>query len=324
MRQHITRAYNSFSINAQLGTITKTSKETRLADEINYYREINKTATDCALYFPCLLKTEENTEGFSAALEYYAYDNLGDYMVYQEFDRKFWEGVAHATQGALSRFGDYKSEGSPSIAESMYIHKTERYYEDLVKNFDKFRKMAQPESLVINGNRRLNFKGLWKEIVPLIKTSLLNLSQTSLIHGDFCFSNILCGVNKKTATTVVKFVDPRGSFGTPGIYGDYLYDHAKLLHSYEGGYEYIIFDEFSVTEDMSSHHYSIEFANNNKEKIADVFDKTTDFKSYKSKLIEGLIYIGMCSRHYDSEERQTAMYLTGIETLNKVLEGKIK
>ena len=122
---------------------------------------------------------------------------------------------------------------------------------------------------------------------------------------------------------MLKFVDPRGSFGAEGIFGDPWYDSAKLLHSYEGGYEYIIYDEFEVEENPQQNIYNIHFSNNNKDKIARVFEDVTDFHSIKSKLIEGLIYIGMCSRHYDSERRQTAMYLNGLKILNGVLKGKV-
>ena len=156
----------------------------------------------------------------------------------------------------------------------------------------------------------------------IISETLLDNTRSSIIHGDFCFSNILCGVNSKTNTTLLKFVDPRGSFGKRGIYGDPLYDAAKLLHSYEGGYEYIIYDQYELKEDDLNNSYNFSFSNDNISKIAEVFGENTSLKSQQSKLIEGLIYIGMCSRHYDSESRQTIMYLTGLEILNNVLEGK--
>ena len=41
----------------------------------------------------------------------------------------------------------------------------------------------------------------------------------------------------------------------------------------------------------------------------------------KDKLIQGLIYIGMCSRHYDSFLRQLVMYLNGVRILNEVLDA---
>lgn len=324
MKQHITRAYNSFSINRDLGTITKTSKEPRLKDEINYYKEIAKVDNKCSIFFPRLLESSGGSEGYNMELEYYAYDSLGDYMVYGEFDGNFWTAVAEGLVQARNQFAKTRQLNDvTSQTTAMYIDKTEKYYWDLINNFDKFRALAQAESLRIDGVECLNFERLWGRVKETIKSQLLAADGFSIIHGDFCFSNILCGVNKKTNTIVLKFVDPRGNFGMDGILGDPIYDSAKLLHSYEGGYEYIIYDEFHVEEDDLRNKYNVKFSNTNKNDIADVFSAKTDFRSTRSKLVEGLIYIGMCSRHYDSIKRQTAMYLTGVKILNEVLREKI-
>lgn len=324
MKQHITRAYNSFAIDSALGTIVKKSHESRLRNEINYYKEIARVDSKSALFFPRLLSSQETVEGFSMELEYYAYDNLGDYMVYKDFDSKFWSSVAESLVNARSQFSRTKVLPSkPNIAAAMYVEKTERYYQDLVRNFEKFTVMSQQQSLVIDGERCLNFESLWSSIKHLIDVHLTPLGEVSIIHGDFCFSNILCGINQKTDTTILKFVDPRGNFGVDGVFGDPNYDAAKLVHSYQGGYEYIIYDQFDVEEDPSTNIYNVVFSNDNKDKISEIFREETDLYSLKSKLIEGLIYIGMCSRHYDSEKRQTAMYLNGIKILNKVLRGEV-
>ena len=41
----------------------------------------------------------------------------------------------------------------------------------------------------------------------------------------------------------------------------------------------------------------------------------------KIKLIEGLIFVGMCARHYDNLDRQKAMLMTGLNILNNVYEN---
>jgi len=322
MKQHITRAYNSFSINKNLGTITKTSQEERLKNEINYYKQIAQTNNKGRIFFPRLLDSYESDAGYGMELEYYAYDNLGDYMVYRDYDENFWTLAATSLQEALTQFSQTQENinGSP-IAEAMYIDKTEHYYKDLIDNFDKFKHLAQQSSVKINGTQYLNFEQIWDDVKKIIQERLLDLNKVSIIHGDFCFSNILCGVNTKTNTALLRFVDPRGNFGKNGIYGDPHYDTAKLVHSYQGGYEYIIYDEFKIDESPTLDAYEITFANNNKEKINKVFEELTSFHNPYSKLIEGLIYIGMCSRHYDSEARQTVMYLNGIRILNEILES---
>ena len=52
MKQHITRAYNSFQIDSARGVLSKKSKEERLSNEINYYKNLDSNSS---IYFPRLL-----------------------------------------------------------------------------------------------------------------------------------------------------------------------------------------------------------------------------------------------------------------------------
>ena len=58
-----------------------------------------------------------------------------------------------------------------------------------------------------------------------------------VMHGDFCFSNILYDSRVRR----IKAIDPRGLVGARStIYGDSRYDLAKLAHSIVGRYDQII------------------------------------------------------------------------------------
>jgi hypothetical protein len=67
--------------------------------------------------------------------------------------------------------------------------------------------------------------------------------------------------------------------------------------------------------------YELNIQETNNKKLASEAYWNTFSNENKSliKLVEGLIYVGMCARHYDSSERQLAMYLTGIKNLNQIL-----
>jgi len=320
MKQHITRAYNSFQIDSVKGILSKKSKEERLSNEINYYKNLDSNSS---IFFPRFIDSKYE-DGWVLNLEYYAYDNLGDYMVYLDFDLNFWENVVGQINLMLSEFSKTSKNGNyDDYAKSMYIDKTEKYYNDLVSNFDKFNKISKHNTITFNETIYLNFEYIWDDIKNLIEDELLPLNTMQVVHGDCCFSNILCGLNEKSDTYILRCVDPRGKFGELGIYGDTLYDSAKLLHSYEGGYEYIIFDKFRLIENNQLNNFNITFSNHNKDKIKDVFDNNIEFNLSKARLIQGLIYIGMCSRHYDNENRQTAMYNQGIKFLNEALNNEL-
>jgi len=98
-------------------------------------------------------------------------------------------------------------------------------------------------------------------------------------------------------------------------------DLAKLMHSTDGGYEYFITDNFSAIEEEEN-NFTLSYSNHNKEKIHQIFNEKiySKFNIKKIKLIQGLIYIGMCARHYDNSRRQLAMYLSGIKILNTINE----
>ena len=68
---------------------------------------------------------------------------------------------------------------------------------------------------------------------------------------------------------------------------------------------------------------TLSYLNDNKDRVNDMFIRFVEdngFDLKKIKALEGTIFIGMCARHYDSLERQKAMFLTGLKILNDVHE----
>ena len=120
----------------------------------------------------------------------------------------------------------------------------------------------------------------------------------------------------------MRIIDPRGKFGTFDIYGDKRYELAKLLHSLEGGYDYIIEDMFDLSIRDNCINYKLRRSNN----IAcNAFKKVFVInKSFKEelRLIEATLFLGMIPLHSDSLRRQYAMMATGIQLLSKAeMEG---
>ena len=63
-------------------------------------------------------------------------------------------------------------------------------------------------------------------------------ARPSVMHGDFCFSNILYSFRRAR----VRVIDPRGLTETqePSLFGDLRYDLGKLMHSVSGRYDLIV------------------------------------------------------------------------------------
>jgi hypothetical protein len=318
MTQFISRAYNTFEIDSKTRAIViKSSPEVRLRDEAEYYKTL---PPELAIYFPRVLFSTFENEVYKVGMEYYAYNNLGNQMITQAFSNDTWEQVFNFIFTFINNAKDYQLEKDTSDCRMMYIDKTEKEYNNLVENFTFFTELDKHDTVSLNSEKLKNFRVIWPAIKKCIEDTCL-VSKLNYIHGDLCFSNILFGINPINNDVVLKFIDPRGSFGSVKSYGDPYYDLAKLMHSCDGGYEYFITDNFTVSN--KDQNFTLSYSDDKKSYVKEVFDevvKKYEFDARKIKILQGTIFIGMCARHYDSFERQKAMLLTGLRILNEVYE----
>lgn len=314
-----TRVYNSFTLNQKTkASIIKTSEEDRLKGEAEYYLNL---PDDLKVFFPRLIDCRL-TSPYTMELEYYAYNNLGNVMVSSDYEDNFWEKVFDFLLGYINAYKNSKSiESNRRDSLLMFVDKTEKEYIKLIYDFEFFSKLKGETEFNLNGKTLKSFDSIWGKIKEFIETKLLE-KNFYFIHGDLCFSNILYGINPITNDLILKMIDPRGVFGETKYFGDPYYDLAKISHSCSGGYEYFIYDQFKV--EIEKNNFSLMFNNEaSKNKINDKFVKLSNqykFDYQKIRLIEGCIFIGMCARHYDSLERQKAMFITGLSILNEIYE----
>lgn len=123
-----------------------------------------------------------------------------------------------------------KNSVTTNIADvkSVYIGKTF----DRVNSIIELIPYMNKSHITINGLKCRNFfhpanKSIFDDIL-----SMLIPREFTPIHGDPTFSNTIVDRNLR-----VKFIDPRGYFAQSGIYGDPLYDFAKIYYSAIGGYD---------------------------------------------------------------------------------------
>ena len=311
MKTH--RAYNQSYV--ENNSFIKLSQEDRLFDEISYYKTIKNYPQK--KMFAEYIKDKSN--GLTYALElknYINYINYGDYCLNNNNSDSKIE-LLHIILNNLKSFHVHVESDIPlkynmdnkQLNYKMLIEKTYREFLNL-KNDNAFESLCSKPELLINSKSYKNFELIWDEIKEIILNNYSDFNMT-LIHGDLCFSNILVNnVNEP-----IYFVDPRGSYGLKGCFGDKDYDYAKLLHSIEGNYEQIIYDLFDFNILNETIQYNLKY-------LSDAFRYNIDKNTLvKSKLIEGLIFIGMCARHNDSKDRQIVMYSTGITILNNWLNN---
>jgi hypothetical protein len=161
----------------------------------------------------------------------------------------------------------------------------------------------------INGREVDNLPLLWERLGRDVERLAENV-QGCVVHGDMCLSNILYDLRSR----VCKFIDPRGSFGAAGIYGDPRYDVAKLYHSIYGLYDFITNDLFHV--EIEGNRVELDIRSRPQhQQIQERFEKVffAEFDRREILLITGLLFASMPALHYDAPKRQMAMYARALQ-----------
>jgi len=307
------RHFNSLTVNPILNTITKVSSQNeKIINEINWYEEL---PNELKILTPRLIKHSKNDNKIKIIQEYYGYPTLAELYVYGELHKDQWYSILNQVIQIHNEFKSFKKNSDPKDIHNMYFEKTQNRLEKLSANDDSWDKILDKKEIEFNRKTLPNYFSLQKEIKKKIK-DLTKLDQFCIIHGDFCFSNILFDLNNY----IIRLIDPRGSFGKKGIYGDPRYDIAKLRHSICNYYDYIINDIFEIKEKHNGYSSKI-FINEKLKTLNNDFDvmiKNAKYNLDEIKFIEGLIFISMLPLHSENFKRQIMMYLTGLNLLNEV------
>jgi hypothetical protein len=200
----------------------------------------------------------------------------------------------------------------------MYFEKTWARLEQLRRQDSYWRDLLGYESVVYNGRPLINIFGLEREVRERAN-KVAKSAPVRAIHGDLCFSNILFDVNNQ----IIRLIDPRGSFGKKGIWGDARYDIAKLRHSVCGLYDYIVANMFELQQTGGEFNGRV-CATGTQNVVALSFDRLVAGLGYDLndvRFIEGLLFISMLPLHQGHLERQRMMYLTGLSLLNGVFDA---
>jgi dTDP-glucose pyrophosphorylase len=307
------RSFNAIQIDELRGTITKRSTHSaKFLNEINYYRLVPR---DLATFFPRLVDFSLAPKDRYMTLEYYGYPTLSEVWVFEEFESKYWETVFGTLRKIVSCFESYSADLSPKATFDFYWNKTVDRLNTFAAQHRDFARLVSANRIKLNGRTLKGWPAIRKEIEARVR-KLSAKPRGQIIHGDLCFTNILYD----PVSRLFKFIDPRGSFGESGIYGDGRYDIAKLLHSLDGGYDFFIHDMF-VLERHGEDLQLQQFFPATRGAVLAAFAKTFghDYPIDEVRTLEGLLFLSMCPLHDEHPARQTAMFATGLRILNELL-----
>lgn len=311
------RQFNHISFDKNRGIIIKTSDDcNKLISEIKWFL---KLPNNLAYSIPRVFDYSIEPDNPYVKLEYCQYSTLLELFLYGNLDETSWIKIFKQIDFVLKDYAQYKMKDS-GIIESLkdvYVKKTISRISKMKSN--PYFSVYFDRPLTINGKKYKNLNQIIDIIPKIVDDYLLNISEFSVIHGDLCFSNIL--IDEKL--NFIKLIDPRGSFGSFGICGDQRYEFAKLFHSIDGKYDYIIKDLFSLKAKGTTIDYKFAKQKYDLYAIAkDVFAFEDDNKIREIEIIEAFLFLSMIPLHQESLNHQIMMLAIGIEILNRWVDLK--
>lgn len=307
------RDFNELSIDSVLGTVTKRSRYVeKFLDEINYLRLL---PPDLAVLFPRVVSYSTDFQDPSLTMEYYGYPTLAEVFVFENVDPGIWEQVfVHLRDIMVDHFMRHRRPLEAGVLEQMYLGKTRKRLESMAGPEELLALVNYEGTIVVNGREVPSIRALWPRLEAEVERLAENV-QGSIVHGDLCLSNILYDLRSR----VCKLLDPRGSFGASGIYGDPRYDVAKLYHSIFGLYDFITNDLFHVSIDGTRIDLDIRSRPQHRQ-IQERFEKVffAEFDRREILLITGLLFASMPALHYDAPRRQMAMVARALQLFGEL------
>ena len=308
-----TRFFNKLTVDPLLNTITKVSEfDEKLRNELNWYESL---PSSLQVISPRIISKEEHEGKLQLVQEYYGYPTLAELYTYSAIDLETWSSIINKLLQIHKVFRNHKGVVTKEDGKEIYLSKTKDRIEAIKEIGAVDHDILSSPELVINGQVLMNLNRIYAKVLEKADC-LTRTLDGSIIHGDFCFGNILFDYNNQ----IIRLIDPRGSFGSVGIYGDPRYDIAKLRHSISGLYDFIIADLFEISIDDNVINFEIYHPIDHGlvEQYFDDSIKSLGYDLQEIKFIEGLLFITMIPLHLHKSRRQLMMYLTGLKLLNEV------
>lgn len=281
------RAFNHMTFNN--GFIEKKSDlSLKIKAEIEWFKAI---PNELSCFVPKILDKNESYE-----VEYLYLNTLAELFVFGNLSVHAWGVIFSRIKDFLTKL--HKNTTRQNLNFN-YKEKTD----------SRLNKFAQSCNIDLNKEWKFSDK-LGESKLPSIKHILKNLEpfldssfNNVLIHGDFCFSNIMFDFRSNE----IKCFDPRGLDFSDNIsaYGDENYDLAKLTHSVLGLYDFIIAGYFEIDFKDYEIHFDI-YENKKIKEIQDLFLEMFEIKANILALNIHL-FLSMLPLHNDNKQRQNAL-----------------
>ncbi len=308
------RSFNTLHIDAT--TVRKSSRDCAKMQAETHW--LTRLPTPLLPFSARLLDSGETGDVAFYATEYQYAPTLSELFVFSSIGRATWKNVLSSCHDFLTACAATRGGGSgDAVLAELAVAKTmmrlERYASETGFDIDA------PTSL---GGRPLpSLRRIADELRQAI--DLDTGRPETVMHGDFCFSNIL--YNSRSAR--ISVIDPRGYVraGTNSLYGDSRYDLAKLSHSIAGRYDHIVAGRYALARD-GSHGFSIEFESSPhhhwlQQALAEFEVDGISAGSVAVRAVTAGLFLSMLPLHDDRPDRQVAFIANALRLYSE-LQGR--
>lgn len=314
------RSFNKMIVTENGQIIKKSEHVQKLKNETNY---VHQLPLNIQAFYPRIIEERSiSNEEYCYVMDYFSAPNIAEIMLYWNTKDEQWKTIFERFTTFFSEFKKYQTTFSIDQFKNFYLEKTFGRI-DAFRNQLTSTKSIIEQKIWVNGYACESIFTL-KEYIEQKIEKLFNTANFCIMHGDFCFNNILFNpLNEE-----MKLIDARGSFSEDavGIYGDLLYDLAKLAHSSIYGYDYLVNDLFTLSEKNDNYHLQFLWREN-RNVLVDLTNDIISNNNYDQndiKFVVGLLFLSMPPLHSDSQKRQKAMYVHGLMILNECYNGEKK
>jgi hypothetical protein len=292
------RAFNRLATTRR--SVTKSgSKPQKIEAEARWFETL---PPPLRVFTPAFLGRGQLAGALAYDIEYLHLPTLSDLLVFGRLPRQAWERILDACDEFLCLCAGYKVTDAGDTA-ALYLDKT-------LGRLEAYAAASHTDPDLparLNGVPLPSLRRMARIAAQAIPPG--NRLGATLVHGDFCFSNILYDFRAER----VRVIDPRGLDAADGFSagGDLRYDIGKLHHSAVGQYDTILAGRFTLGQRsaLDIDFTVAESASTNA--VRDAF-LARDFaglprRDAASHAISILLFLSMLPLHEDDPERQTAL-----------------
>lgn len=304
------RAFNELTINSKW--IEKaSSKNDKIAAEAHWFENLPYALKG---FIPQYLGSHVQGQKVSYRLEYLHLTALNELFVFAKLPSQVWQQIISGCIEFLHQCSEQctDSTNSANTLDILFGDKTPA------------RLAEYCSARNINLDTIWNYAGQKATLNQILQTSERHLpsarQQISILHGDFCFSNILYDFRAGK----IKTVDPRGMTpdGSKTLYGDINYDLAKLSHSILGLYDWIIAGYYDV--DITNRDITFDIAESSHHKetqqvFIELVENHFGVTAHNLYAMQIQLFLSMLPLHADDERRQKALFANAFRLYQTLL-----